>query len=456
MKLFDHQKKGVELLSEHDGFGLFWDMGSGKTLVMLMQISNLALSGEVKNVLWVAPKSALGAVPRDIEMLRENGLGYRADAIDKVMTLMNYEKLSRTDSKWRKLVDETDWDCVVLDEAHCIAKPTSNRTKYLIGNGKTAGVATKAKYRYAMTGTPVTNSRLEDFYTFMKFVEGGAYYSYPAFKKRYLRTRFLPGTYIELVEGYTNTEELLDDIASFSQSVTKEECLDLPECMPDNIIKIPFKVGKNKWNGLTTKQTYEDAMQNVVIANDEVFDNPLVKTLRMRQIASGHIKSAEGSNRLNCDKCSYAMELIENNPNKTVVFYEFTNSFDVLTEALDKAKIPYMYLNGAQKDKNVWREFQKATADECRVMLVQYKSGNAGIDLFTATDTIYYEPCQSSTVLDQSRSRTHRNGVTRACTFTFLLTEDTIEEDMYEALKAHEDFNEQLWVELKRKENEHE
>ena len=149
---------------------------------------------------------------------------------------------------------------------------------------------------------------------------------------------------------------------------------------------------------------------------------------------------------------SYAIELIKNNPHKTVVFYEFKASFALLTKALESAKIPFMFLNGQQSNKMIWRDFQNASEDECRVFLVQYRSGNAGIDLFTSSDTIFFEPCLSSTVLNQARSRTHRNGVSRACTFTFLLTEDTIEDDIYARLQGHEDFNEKMWIELKRKE----
>ena len=111
-----------------------------------------------------------------------------------------------------------------------------------------------------------------------------------------------------------------------------------------------------------------------------------------------------------------------------------------------------MYLNGEQKDKNIWLKFQEADETECRVFLAQYRSGNAGIDLYTSSDTIFYEPCVSSTVLNQARNRTHRNGVSRACTYTFLIQKGSIEEDIYEKLRNHEDFNEKLWLELKRKE----
>lgn len=445
LTLFDHQKKGVELLTEHESFGLFWDMGSGKTLTMLMHLSNLALAGEAEKILWLAPKSALGAVGRDLETMRKNDLAYRADALEGKILCMNYEKLSRKNSRWRKVVEETDWDVIVCDEAHSLCRPTSNRTKYVIGNGKTKGLITKIKYRYAMTGTPVTNSRLEDFWSFLQLMCGGNYMTYAKFEEAYMKTRYLPGTYIKVSVGYKNKGHLLDKVASYSQSIRKEDCLDLPEQMPDNVVKIPWRA--------STKRIYDKALKTDVLeATDEVFDNALVRILRLRQLASGCVSKDGESEVLESDKPDYAMELIENNPHKTVVFYEFKASFEVLKKKLEDANIPYMYLNGEQPNKNVWLDFQKADETECRVFLAQYRSGNAGIDLYTSSDTIFYEPCLSSTVLNQARSRTHRNGVSRACTYTFLIQESSIEEDIYGKLRNHEDFNEKLWLELKRKE----
>lgn len=445
LKLFDHQKKGIDLLSDHDCFGLFWDMGSGKTLTMLLHLSNLMLADEVKKALWLAPKSALGAVERDLEIMRKTGLGYRADIVEERLTCLNYEKLSRKDSKWRKEVDSTEWDALVLDEAHCVCHPTSNRTKYIIGTKRSKGLAGRIKYKYAMTGTPVTNSRYEDFWSFLKLVDFN-YMSYSEFEDKYLRVRYIPGTHIKLTNGYQHTEELLDEVAAVSQSITKKECLDLPEVMPDNVLHVPMS------NQM--KRAYDTALlEDIIELNDyEVLENGLVRTLRLRQIATGHVSAQDGFVDLKSSKVSYVMELIENNPHKTVIFYEFRASFELLTKALESAKIPFMFLNGQQSNKMIWRDFQNASEDECRVFLVQYRSGNAGIDLFTSSDTIFFEPCLSSTVLNQARSRTHRNGVSRACTFTFLLTEDTIEDDIYARLQGHEDFNEKMWIELKRKE----
>lgn len=452
-KMFDHQKKGVDILNAYDSFGLFWEQGTGKTIPVIIHLSDLALSGKIKKGLWVAPKSALGALTRDFEKLRNNGLGYRIDAIEDMIEAINYEKISRKGSKWRKHIDETDYDFIVLDESHMVAKPTSNRTQYIVGKGKQKGLCSRIKYRYCLSGTPVGNARLEDYWSFLMIAKGGEYYPYKTFEMRYLKVKNIPGKHFKIIEGYQNEAELLDEVAKYSQSIKKEDCLDLPEKLEPEVIKVEFKGGTNKEFGKTAKQLYDEALENVVVEFDEVFDNPLVKTLRLRQIAAGHLKpNADEAYELNTEKFDYCLEKIQNNPNKTVVFYQFTSSFDRLTEMLDKENIPYLYLNGTQKDKEIWKTFQEKSAEECRVFIGHYQSASTGIDLYTATDTIYLEPTNSSILQSQSEDRTHRNGVKNACSYTFIVTKGTIEEDMYDSLRAYKDFDEKQWLERKMRE----
>lgn len=453
MELYEHQENGVAMLAEHDCFGLFWDMGTCKTLTMLIHLSNLALAGSVEKVLWIAPKSALGAVERDFEKMREVGWGYRVDSLEPLMLCINYEKVSRKTSKIRAELDFTEWDAIVLDEAHCVAAPGSNRTKYLIGTRGKPGLVAKAKYRYFMTGTPVTNSRYQDFWSFLYTMNKGVYHPYSSFEREYLKVRQIPGKHFTIVTGGKNKEELLNQVASFSHSVQKEECLDLPEIMPDEVIYVPLSTSINEeFSNRSSVTLYKEAEENVIEDLEEVIRNALVRTLRLRQIAAGHIKDGQDYYVLKNNKVDYAIEWVNSTRRKVVIFYEFESTFRELTNALKKSRIPYVFLNGAQPNKNIWRDFQDADPSKCRVFVAQYKSANAGIDLYTASDTLYMEPCNSSTVLDQSRSRTHRNGQSRACTFTFLITKGTIEEEMYKSLQAHEDFNDILWLTLKRKE----
>ena len=66
LELFPHQERLLETLSEYDQFAVFWSMRVMKTLPILLHVTNLIMSGEAKDALVIAPKSALGAWKRDI------------------------------------------------------------------------------------------------------------------------------------------------------------------------------------------------------------------------------------------------------------------------------------------------------------------------------------------------------------------------------------------------------
>lgn len=454
--LYDHQKTILDLLTDNDRFMLLAEVGTGKTLPTVIHLSNLMLAGEVETALIVAPLSGLGAWERDIAKLTPE----RQRLIRRGTKFVNYDKLSRKDSRYQKEYWKA-WDFVVLDEGHAIAKPTSNRTQYFVGRGKALGLASKARFRYLLTGTLISNSRLEDLWAPLRFLLDDEWMPWAEFKRHFLVTKNLPGSYAEFVVGYRHRAELLGIVAEHSYRVLKKDCLDLPEEMPDEIITIPWAPGRNAPPfDKTTEALYGEALDSYVEALDMVADNPLTRLLCMREIATGHIKVHDTADehgarkrgvthRLRSLKTAYALELIENNlPHKTVVFYHFRDTCAALTEALTKKHISFVVLNGDQPDKNVWRRFQ---ADESiSVIVAQYQSGSSAIDLFAASHTIYMEPTDSSHIMEQSRARTHRSGQTQACNYTFLLTEGSIEFDMYNRLAAHEDFSEQAYREIAR------
>ena len=454
--LYKHQERILELFTENDRFLLLAEQGTGKTLPSLIHLSNLMMAGEVKTALVVAPLSGLGAWQRDIAKLSPE----RQQLIKRGTTFINYDKLSRKGGRYQEMCWKT-WDFMLLDEGHAIARPTSNRTQYFIGRGKALGLASKAKYRYLLTGTLISNSRLEDLWAPLRYILDEAWLPWVEFKRHYLVTKTLPGTYAEIIIGYRHRQELLDLVASHSYRVLKRDCLDLPEEMPDEVILVPFAGGKNgEPFNKTTAEMYEDALDSYVEALDMVMDNPLTRLLRMRQIAAGHVKESDTVDetgatltgrtyQLKSDKVKYALELVENNlPKKTVLFYQFSATCASLEKALAAKKIRYVTLNGTQKDKNIWLKFQ--SDPDIPVIVVQYQAGSSAIDLCASSYTVYVEPTNSSTILEQSRARTHRSGQTEACSYVFLLTEGTVEEDMYERLRNHEDFNEEAYREIAR------
>ena len=457
-KLMSHQQKMLDLLTENDRFILGAEMGTGKTLPVLVHLTNLIIAGEIDDFLIVAPLTAIPAWFEEAKHLSPE----REQLFLDHGTVINYEKISRSGSKYQIEMNKP-WGAIVCDESHKIVRPESNRTQYFVGNHRAPGIASQAKFRYLLSGTLVSNSRLEDFWAALKFLLDDDYMTYKEFRQRYLIEKPIPGGgYATMVVGYRKTQELIDMMARYTYRITKEEAIDLPDMLPDRVIKVSLSNRKGGGSVATSpKKLYEEALENYISDIEMEIPNPLSRFMKLRQIAAGHIKESDTvildgdtertvrgeTHLLKSEKVAVALDYIESNlPNKTVVFYNFTATCDQLESALKKAGISYTTQNGAQKNRDEWLVFQND--DSIKVLLIQYESGNAGITLHSASTTIFIEPTDRSVTVEQARSRTHRKGQKSPCEYIWIITEGTVEEDMYARLVKHEDFSEKAYRDL--------
>lgn len=423
-------------------FALFMEQGTGKTIPSLCRILDLLRSGAIEEALVVAPKSALGAWERDIELFND----LDREILKGGITLINYDKVWRNDKQspyYKK------WGCIILDEAHLIKNRTSRRSKFILR------IATMSDYRYILTGTPIGNGQLENIWSLYCFldpyIERGYPYSrifggsYKTFEDRYciLNMYHKPSSYIHV-------KELQEIINEHSYRVKKVECLDLPDKLPDEIIKVD----------LAEKTFYKKlATESAILEYEILADNPLSRLVKLRQLCSGYLtykeikKDSEGKEyqedkilELKCEKLNILQELLEGyeDDKKIVIFAEFKYSIAKIAELLNKMKIRSIVLDGDQKDKTIWRKFQ--TDKKIRVIVCQYQTASAGIDLFASDTIIYYEMTLRSNILEQSRDRIHRTGQKNKCSYYFLLTKGTVEVDIYRALAGYSDFSEALFT----------
>ena len=394
--------------------------------------------GDISNYLIISPKSATGAWYRDIEkfddldreILTENG------------TIINYDRV------WRKDFDKKAFDFIALDEAHYIKNRTSQRAKACLMLG------TRAKYRYILSGTPVSNGALEDIFSLYCFldpyIDRGRVYS--GIFKRHLEDvtgKESKGSYYDFQDrfcilnmyhkpsSYIHVRELQNIINEHSYRVKKVDCLDLPDKLPDEIIKVD----------LLEKALYKKlATESALLEYEILAENPLSRLVKLRQLASGHIKLDSGELiEVKSEKLNILQELLEGyeDDKKIVIFAEFKYSISKIDELLSKLKIKHIVLDGEQKDKTIWRKFQ--TDPSIRVIVCQYQTACAGIDLFASDTIIYYEPTLRSNTLEQSRDRIHRTGQKNKCSYIHLLTRGTVEVDIYRALAGYSDFSEALF-----------
>lgn len=430
INLYNHQKIALSYLRSNDYFALFMEQGTGKTLPTLFRILDLLRSGKITEALVVAPKSALGAWERDIELFDTED----AEKLRNALTLINYDKVWRggTKSTYYK-----KYGCIVLDEAHYIKNRSSQRSKFLLKLGA------MADYRYILTGTPIGNGQLENIWSLYTFLDGYIERGYP-------RSRIFGGSYKSFEDrycilnmyhkpaSYIHVKELQDIINEYSYRVKKSECLDLPEKLPDEIIKVD-QAEKTLYKKLSVESAIEEY--------DLLADNPLSRLVKLRQLCSGFINTDDGTIELKTEKLQILEELIDSyeDDKKLVIFAEFKYSIARISELLKKKKIKYVVLDGEQKDKTIWRKFQKD--DSIRVIVCQYQTANAGIDLYKSDTIIYYEPTLRSNILEQSRDRIHRTGQGNKCSYIHLITKGTVEVNIYRALAGYSDFSEKLFTE---------
>ena len=387
-------------------------------------------SGAIEEALVVAPKSALGAWERDIELFNP----LEQEILKSAITLINYDKVWRGEER---SPFNRKYGCIVLDEAHSIKNRTSRRSKFLLK------IACKADYRYILTGTPISNGQLENIWSLYCFLD-------PYMDRGRVCSRIFGGSYQKFQDhycilnmyhkpsSYVHVNELQEIINEHSYRVKKVDCLDLPDKLPDEIIRVD----------LAEKTLYKKlATESAILEYEILAENPLSRLVKLRQLASGHIKTDTGLIEVENQKIPILQEIIEGYPDdkKLVIFAEFKYSISKISDLLRKMKIKFVTLDGDQKDKTIWRKFQ--TDKNIRAIVCQYQTAAAGIDLFASDTIVYYEPTLRSNILEQSRDRIHRTGQKEKCSYIHLLTKGTVEVDIYRALAGYSDFNEKLFTE---------
>ena len=427
VKLFNHQQIALGYLRMNNSFALFLEQGTGKTLPTLIRIGELLSTGRAKNALVVCPKAVIGSWERDVEKLDEDA---KSACLEK-MTVINYDRVWRDPNYYQQ-----KWDIIVLDEAHYIKRHSTKRSKACLQ------MSCDAKYRYILTGTPINNGQLESIWALYAFLKpyrtgrgkvyseifGGSYYKFLD-DYAYLNQWHQP-------YKYHNLSSLQRIINSYSYRVLKSECLDLPDKLPDEIYDIEC-LEKDKYNRLMKTSAIEEM--------DIVAENPLARLTKLRQLCSGYISNEGEITPVKCEKIAVLKEFMENWEKKLVIFAQYTYSIDAISKLLLDMCISHMVLDGRTKYHNCWKMFQ--SDPDIQVIVCQYESASAGIDLYAADTMLFYEPTLSSNTLEQAKDRIHRVGQNHKCSYIHFITKGTVERAIYRTVSNYGDFNRKLFEE---------
>ena len=246
-KPYQHQLKALELSWQKSYFAYFMEMGTGKSKVLLDNIAMLYDQGKINGVLIISPKGVTGTwykqeipthLPDHIEtetiLWQANitkGQSKKLGRLFKTgeelhILVMNVEAFSTQKGVDFAAKFLSCHNCLMaVDESTTIKNPDAKRTKNI------CKLASYAKYKRILTGSPVTKSPL-DLYKQCDFLapELLGHTSYYTFRTRYavMKTANFGGRAGQIVVGYRNLAELSEKLKPFSFRVLKDDCLDLP------------------------------------------------------------------------------------------------------------------------------------------------------------------------------------------------------------------------------------
>ena len=426
-KLYAYQEKIFQWVKQRKKIALFMDMGTGKTLVTL----NFLMYHRPKKVLIICPKVAMYVWQSEFKKhVKDNpytivplNKGTSKDKADKVIEnnkentvlIINYE------SSWRDHIEKAlrDYkaDMIICDESHKIKTYGSNVSKYVRQLGK------NTEYKAILTGTPVTNTKLDYWgqFAFLDITLFGHLYS--AFKNRYFE--FHPKFPSKIIKE-KNMEELLWKVAENSVTVKLVEVKkDLPP-ITEEIIYTEMSPTQQKVYEKLRKEQFIKLEKGEILVK-----NAMNEMQKLQQISSGfiYLENEATYKFFENSKIEALKDLIEGmGEEKVVVFCSFTEELKMIKTALEKEGKTVAVIGNGQN------ELQKFY-DGAQVCIVNLLAGAEGIDLTAAHYAIYFSPTLKMDKFEQSRARIYRNGQTMPCFVYHLINKNTVDTKIYSALK---------------------
>ena len=452
-KPYAHQIKALEMSWDRPYFAYFMEMGTGKSKVLIDNISMLYDNGKINGVLIVAPKGVVknwyeGEIPthlvdhieyksvlwqssitqtqqKNLDSLFETGE-------DLHILIMNVEALSTKkgyDFAQKFLFSHRAM--MAVDESTTIKNPEAKRTKNICQ----LGLATK--YNRILTGSPVTKSPL-DLYKQCEFLSPGllGHESYYTFRTRYavMRTANFGGRSVQIVVGYRNLDELSEKLKAFSYRVLKDECLDLPK-----------KTFMKRTVSLTSDQmkVYKE-MSKLALAsfNGKMMTTATVLTqlMRLQQITCGNFIADDGTmHELATNRLPELMDLLDEIEGKVVIWANFQRDVHRIIEAINKEYGPDSFVDyygltpQEDRQKNI-KKFQDPNS-KVKFFIGTTQTGGYGITLTAASTMIYYSNGYDLEKRQQSEARIDRIGQERPMTYIDIICENTVDTRIVKALR---------------------
>lgn len=443
---YAHQKYMASFAALHPKHFNLSEMGTGKTLSALWAADYLMHEGVVQKCLIVSPLSTLKRVWED-EIFR-NFLGKRSSVVlhgdrekrlqglrkNRDFYIINHDGLGIGSRRGNRGIeigpvgaafrDRGDVDLVVVDEASAYKDGATQRTRIL------RQVIEHKPYVWLMSGTPTPNAPT-DAWSLARLIgnlQGESLRSFTG------RTMAQVSTFKWVPRS--NSAEIVRKALSPAVRFSREECIDLPECVVETR-DVPMSPTQE-----TAYKALKKDLQVVIGRGTITAINEAVLRLKLLQISAGAVYGPDREvHRTDAEpRTKILKEVIDEAGAKVLVFASFTSVVRLVASELRKEygenAVAMVYGETSQNARSeIFRKFERES--DLRIIVADPGTMSHGLTLVAANTIVWYSPVDRAEVYQQACARINRPGQTRKMLIV-QLSGTAVEREIFRRLEAKE------------------
>lgn len=437
MDLYPYQQDGAVWLTERATGLLADEMGLGKTRQAIAAAdwvgaeSILVVCPAVAKEVWRREFLACQETERDVSVLSPSQTG-----IPGGVCILGFPNLSLNTPVREALLggsaDGRFWDVLIIDEAHYLKSPSSQRTQMVYGRDCRGGkdsLVYQADRVWLLSGTPAPN-HYGELYPHLRalspdrILSGGKPMSQAQFEDQFcaVQTTTFGGKTrrpIRRVTGSRNGRQLKAVMEDWVLRRKKTEVL--PDLPPLRFVQTPLTLGGDLKKAVASLDRELRKLLGDVSDLDELLRRPDFEQLAQVRRALGELKASPAA--------EFVQGMLDGSVDKLVVFAHHHRVLDHLREHL--AAYNPRTLDGrdsASKRSRAVDDFQNDPS--VRVIIAQIQAAGTAVTLTASSNVVFAESDWVPANMMQAASRCHRIGTKAAVLAQVLYAPDTLDEQI--------------------------
>ncbi|RUM47589.1 MAG: ATP-dependent helicase [Hydrogenothermus sp.] len=424
-KLYNYQIQGVKFLISNCSALLADQMGTGKTVQSTVALKILFIKGIIKKALVVVPSSLISVWEKHLEEwaseLQFVVLNDKKD-IRKLLWetnahiyIVSYDTLKNDfhNEEFKLEQFAKNIDLVLLDEAHNIKNPDAIKTKAV------KQISKFAKYRWALSGTPLQNN-LEELVSLLEFL----------FPDKQFNKNLTPEEARKLIQPIM--------LRRLKKDVLKELPEKLPVIMeklqlsPSQKQEYDFVLGAEQERITNLIEKHKKSKQFRFILKKNIIHS----IQKLRQICN-FPSSSSSSPKM--ERLKEIVKEIVENKEKIIIFTNFYENgvrkiYENLLKEFPESKIAQFHGKMSFKDKK--KQVKRFVEDEkCQIFIGTIGSAGEGLTLTVSNYAVFFDMHWNPAKMWQAEDRVHRIGQKNKVVIHNLIMENTIEEKILQKLQ---------------------